>query len=115
MSHQVCQACADKCGQLVGASGAVSGVVAAPQVLCGALPVGYLKAVRSNDWCVFAKAWGPQGSRSQQCNSTTACMEAFPNQVVTLRVEGRVGCGGGRVGWGERGGRGHSKVQRGIC
>ncbi|CAE7509005.1 unnamed protein product [Symbiodinium pilosum] len=32
MSHQVCQ------------------------VLCGALPVGYLKAVRSNDWYVFAKA-----------------------------------------------------------
>ncbi|CAE7219763.1 unnamed protein product, partial [Symbiodinium natans] len=31
MSHQVCQ------------------------VLCGALPVGYLKAVRSNDWFVFAK------------------------------------------------------------
>ncbi|CAE7743106.1 unnamed protein product [Symbiodinium necroappetens] len=31
MSHQVCQ------------------------VLCGALPVGYLKAVRSNDWSVFAK------------------------------------------------------------
>ena len=37
------------------------------KVLCGALPVGYLKAVRSNDWSAFAKAGGQQDNASLWC------------------------------------------------